>query len=184
MNRMFVGEMAGVLEALLFVSSDPVPLDVLAEVSGLSPDEAKQLLARLADEYTEQGRGWRLEEVAGGYRLSTRPEHSTYIERLLRSPQHGLSNAALETLAIIAYQQPATRLEIEHIRGVKADRSLATLLGKGLIKEVGRKEGLGRPILYGTTEIFLRHFGLRDLEDLPKLEDVFVQCDLSLPEPE
>ncbi|WP_341479003.1 SMC-Scp complex subunit ScpB [Heliobacterium chlorum] len=183
-TSLFTGQMDRVLEALLFVSSDPVPLDTLAEVTGLSAEEVRKLLNDLAAEYAEQGRGWQLEEVAGGFRLSTRPDFAPYIERLLRAPQQGLSTAALETLAIIAYNQPVTRLEVEQIRGVKSERSLATLLGKGLIQEVGRKDALGRPILYGTTEQFLRHFGLRNLEELPRLEEVFVQDLLPLVERE
>ncbi|MZP28177.1 SMC-Scp complex subunit ScpB [Heliobacterium undosum] len=172
--------MSRVIEALLFVSSDPLSIETIAEATGFAAEEVRELLAGLKAEYDGQERGWQLEEVAGGFRLSTRAEFAPYIERLLRTPQQGLSNAALETLSIIAYHQPVTRAEIEQIRGVKADRSLATLLGKGLIQEVGRKEALGRPILYGTTDSFLRHFGLRSLADLPKLEEVFLQEELPL----
>ncbi|MZP41673.1 SMC-Scp complex subunit ScpB [Heliobacterium gestii] len=179
---MFPNSMSRVIEALLFVSSDPLSVEALAEATGFAEEEVRELLAALKAEYDGQERGWQLEEVAGGFRLSTRAEFAPYIERLLRAPQQGLSNAALETLSIIAYHQPVTRAEIEQIRGVKADRSLATLLGKNLIQEVGRKEALGRPILYGTTDSFLRHFGLRSMEDLPKLEEVFLQEELPLTE--
>lgn len=176
----FSADLSRVLEALLFVADEPVPLAALADAAGLMPAATREILADLADRYDRENRAWQLEEVAGGYRLATRPEYAPYIERLLRRPQPGLSGAALETLAIIAYQQPVTRLAIEQVRGVKADHCLATLLGKGLIKEVGRKETLGRPILYGTTEQFLRHFGLRSLKELPKIEDIFVQEELPL----
>ncbi|QGG49403.1 SMC-Scp complex subunit ScpB [Heliorestis convoluta] len=183
MDPLFVEDRSRELEALLFVSPDPVPLDLLSDVVGLPPEEIEKQLKALAAEYDQQRRGWQLEEVAGGYRLATRPEYSAYVMRFLKpqGPQ-GLSKAALETLAIIAYHQPVTRAEIEEIRGVKADRSLATLLGKKLIQEKGRKEALGRPILYGTTDHFLRHFGLRTLEELPSLDEVFVQPDLTFPE--
>ncbi|WP_235918856.1 SMC-Scp complex subunit ScpB [Heliomicrobium undosum] len=180
MTAIFPNSMSRVIEALLFVSSDPLSIETIAEATGFAAEEVRELLAGLKAEYDGQERGWQLEEVAGGFRLSTRAEFAPYIERLLRTPQQGLSNAALETLSIIAYHQPVTRAEIEQIRGVKADRSLATLLGKGLIQEVGRKEALGRPILYGTTDSFLRHFGLRSLADLPKLEEVFLQEELPL----
>ncbi|ABZ84444.1 segregation and condensation protein b [Heliomicrobium modesticaldum Ice1] len=180
MIAIFPNSKSRVIEALLFVSSDPLSVETIAEATGFAAEEVRELLAGLKAEYDDQERGWQLEEVAGGFRLSTRAEFAPYIERLLRTPQPGLSNAALETLAIIAYHQPVTRAEIEQIRGVKADRSLATLLGKGLIQEVGRKEALGRPILYGTTDSFLRHFGLRSLADLPKLEEVFLQEELPL----
>ncbi|MCW2278338.1 SMC-Scp complex subunit ScpB [Heliophilum fasciatum] len=177
---MFAQEMKGAVEALLFVSGEPLPLETLAKITGIEAGELAELLAGMAEEYAGQKRGWRLEEVAGGYRLVTCPEYAPYIEQLLQHPKAGLSHAALETLAIIAYRQPVTRLEIEQIRGVKADHSLANLLGKNLICEVGRKETLGRPILYGTTEEFLRHFGLRQTEELPKLDEVFVQEEIPL----
>ncbi|KAB2952743.1 SMC-Scp complex subunit ScpB [Heliorestis acidaminivorans] len=176
---------SSVLEALLFASSEPVPLDLLAKITELTTEEAEKQLRVLAHSYDQERRGWQLEEVAGGYRLATRPEYSTYVMRLIK-PQgsQGLSKAALETLAIVAYHQPVTRAEIEQIRGVKVERSLATLLGKKLIQEKGRKEALGRPILYGTTEQFLLHFGLRTIEELPLLEEVFVQSDLAFTEVE
>lgn len=158
------------LEALLFVAKDPLTTELLGEILELASSEIKELLDALRERYAADSSGLALLEINGGYKLGTKPEVSRYIEILYKQPAQALSNAALEVLSIIAYKQPVTRGEVDFIRGVQSDRALASLVEKGLVKDVGRKEGPGRPILYATTEQFLLHFGLRSLEDLPNLE--------------
>lgn len=160
------------LEALFFASGEPVSLKKISEITGLTPGEIKNLFRQLRDEYRERNSGLELREVAGGFFMATRPAFAPYIKRLQgEKVRQGLSQAAMETLAIIAYKQPITRIEIEAIRGVKVDKVLERLKELNLINEAGRKEVLGRPILYATTREFLKHFGLRDLSELPPLED-------------
>jgi len=162
-------KLKSILEGLLFVSGDEgLGLKTIAEVVGMDADVVRDVLKDLEADLVRDGRGVRIAEVAGGFRLTTAPEHAPYLEKLAYSPARAsLSQAALETLAIIAYRQPITRVEIEEIRGVKADRALHTLVAKDLIEEVGRAEAVGRPILYGTTKAFLDYFGLASLSDLP-----------------
>ncbi|MDW7674528.1 MAG: SMC-Scp complex subunit ScpB [Bacillota bacterium] len=167
---MFPKESKAIIEALLLVAYEPLTISKIAEVLELSEEDIEELIAELIESYNLEGRGFRIMNVAGGYQLTTRPEHAEYIEKLYQPVATGLSKASLETLAIIAYKQPITRSEIEVIRGVKVDRSLTTLSEKELIKEVGRKEGPGKPILYGTTNEFLQHFGLISLDELPSVE--------------
>lgn len=157
------------LEALLFVAFEPVSARRLAEISGVDKKLVQELLAELAAEYRE--RGFRLAEIAGGWQFLTPEEYAPYIEKLYNPRSQQLSRAALETLAIVAYRQPVTRLEIDNIRQVKSDAVLNKLMEKALVKEVGRREGPGRPILYGTTREFLAAFGLVSLADLPPLAD-------------
>lgn len=161
-------EIAGV-EALLFVADRPLTKERLAEILQLSTEDIAEILYELRERYTVPSSGVTLIEINGGYKLGTKPEMSPLIEALYHQPAQGLSGAALEVLAIIAYKQPVTRGEVDFIRGVQSDRALTTLVEKGLVKEVGRKEGPGRPILYGTTEQFLLHFGLKSIEELPGL---------------
>ncbi|HHY26231.1 MAG TPA: SMC-Scp complex subunit ScpB [Desulfitobacterium dehalogenans] len=161
-------EIAGV-EALLFVADKPLTKEGLAEILQLSIEDIAEILYDLKERYAAPTSGVTLIEVNEGYKLGTKPEMSAYIETLYHQPSQGLSGAALEVLAIIAYKQPVTRGEVDFIRGVQSDRALGTLVEKGLVKDVGRKEGPGRPILYGTTEQFLIHFGLKSLEELPDL---------------
>ncbi|WP_374713486.1 SMC-Scp complex subunit ScpB, partial [Symbiobacterium terraclitae] len=156
-----------ILEALLLASPEPLTIRRIAEVIGLDEKDAAILMADLQKDYEAPGRGLAIRELAGGYVLTTRPEAAEYVERLLQPRSRGLSHAALETLAIIAYRQPITRAEIEAVRGVKVDRALETLLERRLVADVGRKEAPGRPILYGTTPEFLKYFGLKELSDLP-----------------
>lgn len=158
-----------ILEAILLASPEPLSVKRIAEVIGLDEKDARILVDDLKKEYSQPGRGLLLQELAGGYVLTTRPEYGEYVEKLLAPKGKGLSHAALETLAIIAYRQPITKAEIEGVRGVKVDRSIETLAERGLIRDVGRKEGPGRPILYGTTKDFLTYFGLKDLSELPPL---------------
>lgn len=165
--------MKGIAEGLLFVSGDEgMELKQLADVLQISEIIANEILEGLSKDYTEHNRGIALIEVGSTYKLSTKKEHAEYFERLVDTPSSGtLSQAALETLAIIAYRQPITRIEIEEVRGVKTERPLQTLLAKDLIKEVGRAETTGRAKLYGTTTDFLDYFGLKSLEELPPLPE-------------
>lgn len=160
------------LEAIFFAAGEPVPVKKIAEITGLTPGEIKNLFRELRDEYKERNSGLELREVAGGILMATRPSFAPHIKKLHgEKARQGLSQAAMETLAIIAYKQPITRLEIEAIRGVKVDKVLDRLKELNLITEAGRKEVLGRPILYATTREFLKHFGLRDLSELPPLKE-------------
>lgn len=158
------------LEAVLFAAAEPLSAERVAEILGIAVDEALELLLELRRDYDYGGRGIELVEVAGGYRLMTRPDFALFVQRLRSDDDTAaLSRPALETLAVIAYRQPVTRVEIEAIRGVKCEKAINTLLERGLIKEMGRRRGPGRPIIYGTTTAFLEHFGLRDLSELPPL---------------
>ena len=158
-----------ILEAILLASPEPLSVKKIAEVIGLDEKDARILVEDLRKEYQQPGRGLYVQEMGGGWVLTTRPEYVEYVERLNTPKGKGLSHAALETLAIIAYRQPITKAEIEGVRGVKVDRSVETLIERRLVKEVGRKEAPGRPMLYGTTKEFLQYFGLKDLADLPPL---------------
>jgi segregation and condensation protein B len=156
------------VESLLFVSSEPVPVGQIAEALGKPLDEIEQALAQLKEGSND--RGLRLQRKGDRVQLTTRPECAPYIEKFLGLDLSSrLSKPALEALAIVAYQQPVTRAQIEQVRGVNCDAVLSTLLTKGLIEELGRLETAGRPIQYGTTFSFLQHFALRGLEDLPPL---------------
>jgi len=161
--------MKSVLEGLLFAAGDEgIPLKTAAEIVGADPGVVRDVLDDLAREYVRDARGIRVAEVAGAYRLTTSPELAPYFEKLAVSPMRSvLSQAALETLAIVAYRQPITRVEIEEIRGVNSDRAIQSLLAKDLIEEKGRADTVGRPILYGTTRAFLDWFGLSGLDQLP-----------------
>ncbi len=163
--------LTGMVESLLFVSGEPAPISRLAEALEVSAEQVEEALAELR-EATRNGapRGLILQRRGDKVQLTTRPECAPYVEKFLGlSLTSRLSRPALETLAIVAYQQPITRPEIEMIRGVNCDGVIQTLLSKGLIEEVGRLETAGRPIQYGTTFAFLQHFGLRSLEDMPPL---------------
>jgi segregation and condensation protein B len=161
-------ETPAAIEALLFVSAEPVSTAQLATTLEISPAAVEEALKQLDEEL--QGRGLRLQRHAGRVQLTTAPELADIIERFLglEATAH-LSRAALETLAIVAYQQPVTRPYIEAVRGVSSDGVMKSLLSKGLVQEVGRAEGPGRPILYGTAPDFLQHFGLNSLTELPAL---------------
>jgi segregation and condensation protein B len=161
---------AALLESLLFVSSGPVTPARLAKALEITPGAVESLLRDLEGEYA--GRGLRLQWTPGGVQLTTAPEASDAVERFLGlEVTSRISQAALEVLAIIAYMQPMTRPQIDQIRGVNSDGALRTLLSKGLVEENGRLETPGRPILYGTTPLFLQHFGLTRAEDLPPLAE-------------
>jgi segregation and condensation protein B len=162
------------VEALLFASETPLSAADLARVDeGLDEEQVEQLVAELRREYEREGRAFGIYEIAGGYQLLTRPEFAPVLERFDTVPVSSrLSQPALETLAIIAYRQPVGRAEVEEIRGVGAGGVLKTLQERGLIEVVGRGEGLGRPLLYGTTRTFLEHFGFRSLDDLPRPDEL------------
>ncbi len=161
-----------IVEALIFASSEPLTIKTIAEITELDVRTAIQIVAELVDEYRHQQRGIQLLEVAGGYQFGTLPECAPYLEKMQKVPRSsGLSAAAIETLAIIAYKQPITKAEIEAMRGVSVESSIANLVDKNLITEVGRKDTPGRPILYGTTKQFLKHFGLNNLTELPQVMD-------------
>ncbi|QNO16218.1 SMC-Scp complex subunit ScpB [Alkalicella caledoniensis] len=157
------------IEALLFSSGEPLALAQIAEVLDTTPLLISKVLEELKSEKEEKG-GLLIREVAGGIQLCTKPQYHKFIQKLFGFERYNnLTPATVETLAIVAYKQPITRAEIEDIRGVKVEKAIATLQNRGLVEEVGRKEGTGRPILYGTTQEFLNQFGLKDLKELPNL---------------
>lgn len=162
-----------ILEALLFAAGDEgLSLEQISSVLEVSEEEAKDALYDLKELYQNEDRGICVVELAGVYQLATKKVHAPYLKKLVETPSaHTLSQASLETLAIVAYKQPITRIEIEAIRGVKTERPLQTLMAKALIQETGRAEGAGRPYLYGTTKEFLDYFGLKSLDELPALQD-------------
>jgi segregation and condensation protein B len=167
-----------IVEALLFVSDKPVSIDALREVLGdVEPTLIRSLVEELNQEYRESRRSFGIKEIAGGFQMLTDPRYGEWVTKLYKRPPDRLSGPALETLAIIAYRQPITRAEIEAIRGVNVDGVIHTLEERGLIRTRGRKDVPGRPILYGTTNEFLQHFGLRSLDELPKLRE-FQEADL------
>ncbi|MDP1808444.1 MAG: SMC-Scp complex subunit ScpB [Actinomycetota bacterium] len=161
-----------ILESLLFVCDEPLSLARAAAVVEKSEAEVKEGLEELADDFRRGDRGIQLRRVAGGWRLYTHPGHAPYIEKLVISwDSRRLTKATLETLAIIGYKQPITKVSIGGIRGVNSDGAVASLLAKGLIKEMGREKSPGSPILYGTSILFLEKFGLNSLKDLPPLAE-------------
>jgi segregation and condensation protein B len=166
-------ELKAILESLLFVSAEPVPLERLMVVIGtVSKIELRHALRSLREDFDREGRGVQMVELAGGYQIVTRAEHAPWLKRLAKakaSPK--LSRSGMESLAIIAYKQPIVRAEIEQIRGVEVSTVLRTLLERKLIRMVGRKDVPGRPIMYGTTKLFLQQFGLSDLSQLPPLRE-------------
>lgn len=165
-------EQKKIIEALLFLSEEPVNSEKVAAVISSSPDEADRLVREMQKEFSTDRRGLKIFEIAGGYQMGTLPELAPYLEKAFSEDvSSNLSAAALEALAIIAYKQPVTRIEIESIRGVRSEHVLENLLKRRLIRVSGRKEGPGRPLLYSTTPDFLKYFGLMDLEDLPPLND-------------
>lgn len=173
-------EIKAIIEGLLFVSGEEgIDENQMMDVLQIDRKSLKFYLAEMKENYQSSSRGIQLVEVAGGYQLTTKQEHASYFKRLVQSPTSAtLSQAALEALAIIAYKQPISRIEIEDIRGVKSERPLRTLNGKGFIKEVGRAERTGRAILYGTTKFFLEQFGLQSIKELPPLPDPVAEEDV------
>lgn len=168
------------LEAVLFAAGNPLPLASLAAIMDCEEPDVVELARDLQAKLTSEGSGLTVQRVAGGYQLVTRPEAYATVERLSQVTDRHLSAPTMETLSIIAFKQPITKPEIEQLRGVRVERALAKLLELGLICELGRKQVIGRPILYGTTAVFLRCFGLDSLDDLPQLpaEDPAVRLEL------
>lgn len=167
------GTLSGRIEAILFVAGEPVRVEELAKALNVTVRQVENEITKLRDEYDFHQRGFTLKRFGHQVQLATRALYATDVVHLLQPVQkQSLTQAAMETLAVIAYKQPVTRAEVEQVRGVKCDYSIQSLTKKELIMEVGRKETLGRPILYGTTENFLAHFGLTTLEDLPPMPEV------------
>jgi len=165
-------EIQGVLEAALFAAGDPLPLSQLAAAAELDKNAAQALLDRLAEEYRRQRRGFCLLRVEDTYQLCANPAYFERVKAMLdHRPKRPLSQTLLETLAIIAYRQPVTKAVIEDIRGVSADHAVNRLVESGLAEEVGRQNSPGRPVLFGTTDAFLRYFGYSSLSQLPGLGD-------------
>jgi segregation and condensation protein B len=167
-----MSELISIIESLIFVSEEPLPTKTLAEVLKEDRGWVQVAVEELAKEFNERNGGLMLREVAGGWQFATRPENHEHVRAFLKSrPSAKLSLAALETLAVIAYKQPITVPEILEIRGVQSSSAIKTLLDKRLIVSKGRKETVGRPMMYGTSKEFLLQFGLRDLSELPNVED-------------
>lgn len=178
-------QIKNIIEAMLFVSDKPLFLsEIKIVLEGPDANEIKDVIAELASEFETQGRALRIKEMAGGYQIVTDPVLVSWLKKLYKTAgADRLSGPSLETLAIIAYKQPATKPEIEAIRGVNVDGVLKTLIEKNLVKIMGRRETVGRPIIYGTTQEFLQYFGLNSLDELPKLEEFnFTEKDIELPE--
>lgn len=162
----------GALEALLFVSDEPVPASRLAKVLEVATAEVDHEIKELAAEYAAGERGFQLREVAGGWRMYTHPAYHQQVEEYVLSwDTRRLSQAALEALAVVAYHQPVTRQGVNAVRGVNSEAVISSLIEKGLVREAGRDKNAGNAILYGTTRTFLERFGLKDLSELPPLEE-------------
>ena len=160
--------LTGALEAVLFAAGEPLSVAEIAGIMQLEKPQVWELLGTLAQSYEDEGRGLMLREIGGGYQLVTKPEHYRVLSTMGKKKEIKLTNAAMETLAIVAFKQPVTRAEMEAIRGVKVDGVVNTLLELDLITEAGRKKALGNPILYATTDKFLTVFGLGSIDDLPR----------------
>ena len=166
------GSLKGRIEAILFVAGEAVGIRDLAKALRVEEKELKETLKKIGSEYDYEQRGFMLKRFGEKVQLATRPLYSEDVLRLLQPvQQQSLSQAAMETLAVVAYKQPVTRAEVEQIRGVKCDYSLQSLIHKGLVREAGRKDTIGRPILFCTTDEFPSHFGLEGLEALPPMPE-------------
>ena len=171
LDKLPSNSLKGALEAMLLVATDPTSASAFASILNITPGEVASLLAELQVEYEESNRGFQLREVAGGWRMFTHPAYHDQVESFVLSwDTQRLSQAALETLAIIAYHQPVTREIVRGIRGVNSDGVISSLVDKGLVRELGRDKERGQAIIYGTTNAFLEKFGLRSIKDLPDLE--------------
>jgi segregation and condensation protein B len=162
-----------ILEGLLFVvGEDGLTITQIMDILDISNEEAKELISKLKEKYEATTSGIRINFLGNTFKLTTKKEHREYFQKLIENPESNtLSQAALETLAIIAYNQPITRIDVDEIRGVSSSQMIRKLVAKGFIKEVGRSDALGRPILYQTTSEFLDYFGLATIEDLPKMDE-------------
>lgn len=165
-------ELKSIIEALLFTWGDPLNISDIANILEIDKKELRIIMQEMMDDFDYNMRGIRIIKINNSYQLGTKSEHYDWVKKLAnQKPDKALSNAALETLSIIAYRQPVIKSDIEAIRGVRCDKVIETLLEKFLIEERGRMDRVGRPILYGTTELFLKAFGLESLKDLPVLKD-------------
>src|SRR6266480_4445788 len=165
-------ELRGIVESLIFVADEPIGVKTIADVLKVERDSVENTVSDLVKEYDSRHSGLQLREIAGGWQIATRPEYHEQVRAYLKSkPSAKLSLASLETLAVIAYKQPVTVPEILEIRGVQSPSAIKTLLDKRLIVAKGRKETVGRPMMYGTSKEFLIQFGLKDLSELPSIED-------------
>lgn len=163
----------GIIEALIFVAYEPIEPADLAKAANLAEKSVEKIVDELNNDYAASGRSFRIEEIGGGYRMFTLPEYHHYISRTIHKEKRlSLSQAALEALAVVAYKQPVTRMELERIRGVDCDGVLRNLTARGLIRIDGRSSAPGKPMLYSTTEYFLEFFGLSSIDDLPPLPPI------------
>lgn len=163
-----VKSLKALIEALLFTATEPLRIKDIKKVTELSPGKIKEVIEKLTAEYDKEDRGVELLEINDGYQLQTKPDYESYINELHKPDMNNrLTQASLETLTIVAYKQPVTRAEIEDIRGVNVQNPLKTLQKRGLVVELGRKETIGNPIIYGTSDKFLEYLGLSDLSELP-----------------
>ena len=161
------------IESMMFVWGEPLDIKEVADIFSVDKKDIYELCKELQQEYEEQGRGIIIREVNKSFQFATRPENIDYIERLCTPVKHKrLSQSALEVLAIVAYKQPVTKGEIEAIRGIKCDRVIEGLMRKDLVAQLGRSDAVGRPMLYGTTDEFLKQFGFETLKDLPQINDI------------
>ena len=161
------------IESMMFVWGEPLAIKDIADIFNVEKKEIYEACKELQEEYEQEGRGIVIREVNGSFQYVTRESNADYIERLCTPVKiRRLSQSALEVLAIVAYRQPVTKGEIEAIRGIKCDRVMEGLLAKGLVEAVGRSQAIGRPVLYGTTDTFLKNFGFTSLKDLPEIEDI------------
>ncbi|OHB51126.1 MAG: SMC-Scp complex subunit ScpB [Planctomycetes bacterium GWF2_39_10] len=169
-----IEEIKPIVESLIFAAEEPISVRKLVEIiEDIESAQIQGAVAQLKNDYDTQGRSFQIEEIAGGYQLFTRPEYYEWIAKLRKKTgETKLSQAALETLAIIAYKQPILRADLEAIRGVQSGQIIRLLMEKDLVKVVGRDESLGHPLLYGTTKKFLEYFGLKNIKDLPKVEEL------------
>lgn len=174
--------MKSVLEGLLFITGDDgLTLEEISEVLEIEQDDVLELINKLKEDYLSEERGIMIQDFAGKYKLTTKKEHKNYYEKLSElSNSKTLSQSALETLAIIAYNQPITRLEIDELRGIQSSQMIRNLISRDLVKEVGRKDTIGKPRLYAVTDEFLDYFGLTSLSELPKIEETVVSDDVEL----
>ncbi len=166
----------GILEAILFTMGESVPINRLAEVMEMETEELRRILTQMQEDYQQDSRGLTLIELEDAWQICTKIETYEYVRKLVSQPKkRSLTDVMLETLSIIAYKQPVTKQEIEAIRGVKSDFAVNKLVEYNLVKELGRKNTIGRPIVFGTTEEFLRCFGVSSIEDLPDIDEVTKQ---------
>lgn len=166
-------KLKSIVEALLFTWGEPLDYREISKVLDIKPQETKKVLEELMLNYQNGDKGLQILQHNNCYQISTKPELHSWVSRLyVPEKKKGLSNASLETLSIIAYKQPITKSEIDHIRGVKSDKALKSLLDREVIHEVGRLEKIGKPILYGTTDYFLQYFGIKTIDELPEIRQV------------